>query len=180
MGGLTNLVYRVEMDGESYCLRVPGRGTEDYIDRKVEAHNAKVAADAASAPVVLFADPESGLMLTRYLEGFETMTPEVFARRPAPRAAPLPPFAAYTIIRPAFQFRFELFAMIDEYLRRLGAHGCAAARGLPRRGGEAGSVREALAAHPRSTLAPCHCDPLCENFLDDGSACGSSTGSTPA
>jgi thiamine kinase-like enzyme len=28
-------------------------------------------------------------------------------------------------------------------------------------------VRAALAAHP-AALAPCHCDPLCENFLDTG------------
>ena len=28
-------------------------------------------------------------------------------------------------------------------------------------------ARQALAAHP-APLAPCHCDPLCENFFDDG------------
>ena len=28
-------------------------------------------------------------------------------------------------------------------------------------------MRAALDAHP-ATLAPCHCDPLCENFLDTG------------
>jgi thiamine kinase-like enzyme len=32
---------------------------------------------------------------------------------------------------------------------------------------EAESIRSALAAHP-APLAPCHCDPLCENFLDAG------------
>ena len=37
MGGLTNVVHRV---GE-YCLRVPGEGTEEYIDRKAEAVAAK-------------------------------------------------------------------------------------------------------------------------------------------
>jgi thiamine kinase-like enzyme len=28
-------------------------------------------------------------------------------------------------------------------------------------------MREALQAHP-VTLAPCHCDPLCQNFIDTG------------
>ena len=46
LGGLTNLVFRVDAGGESYCLRIAGQGTEDYIDRKVEAHNARVAARA--------------------------------------------------------------------------------------------------------------------------------------
>jgi thiamine kinase-like enzyme len=32
---------------------------------------------------------------------------------------------------------------------------------------EAASVRAALARNP-APLAPCHCDPLCENFLDTG------------
>ena len=32
---------------------------------------------------------------------------------------------------------------------------------------EAEAVRRALNRHP-ATLAPCHCDPLSENFLDDG------------
>ena len=33
LGGLTNLVYRVG----THCLRVPGKGTEEYIDRANEA-----------------------------------------------------------------------------------------------------------------------------------------------
>ena len=34
-------------------------------------------------------------------------------------------------------------------------------------GRPADPVKQALAQSPVS-LAPCHCDPLCENFLDDG------------
>ena len=47
LGGLTNLVYRVESDEGSLCLRLPGKGTEEYIDRKVE----KVNATAAASPL---------------------------------------------------------------------------------------------------------------------------------
>ena len=36
LGGLTNLVYRLQAGDEDYVLRIPGEGTEDYIDRKVE------------------------------------------------------------------------------------------------------------------------------------------------
>ena len=46
LGGLTNLVYRIEHGDKRYALRIPGSGTEEYIDRKVEAHNARVAARA--------------------------------------------------------------------------------------------------------------------------------------
>ena len=44
LGGLTNLVHKVEMDTQSVVVRIPGPGTEEYIDRSIEAHNAKVAA----------------------------------------------------------------------------------------------------------------------------------------
>ena len=35
LGGLTNLVFRVEAPAGVYCLRLPGEGTEVYIDRKI-------------------------------------------------------------------------------------------------------------------------------------------------
>jgi Ser/Thr protein kinase RdoA (MazF antagonist) len=46
LGGLTNLVYRVDAGDRRYLLRIAGEGREDYIDRKVEGHNARVAAEA--------------------------------------------------------------------------------------------------------------------------------------
>ena len=46
LGGLTNRVYRLEAGDARYVLRIPGAGTDDYIDRKVEGHNARVAASA--------------------------------------------------------------------------------------------------------------------------------------
>ncbi len=36
LGGLTNRVYRLRGLDEETVLRLPGPGTEDYIDRKVE------------------------------------------------------------------------------------------------------------------------------------------------
>jgi thiamine kinase-like enzyme len=66
-----------------------------------------------------------------------------------------------------FPFRFELFAMIDDYLKVLSTKDVALPAGYHDVVREAGSVRSALAAHPASLVA-CHCDPLCENFLDTG------------
>ena len=84
LGGLTNRVYRVRAGGEALVLRVPGEGTEAYIDREVEAVNARAAAAAGVSPEVLYVDPARGLMLTRHVEG-RTMTPALF-REPARRA----------------------------------------------------------------------------------------------
>ena len=57
--------------------------------------------------------------------------------------------------------------MIDDYLKVLSTKDVALPSGYHDVVREAGSVREALAAHPIPLVA-CHCDPLCENFLDTG------------
>jgi thiamine kinase-like enzyme len=58
--------------------------------------------------------------------------------------------------------------MIDEYLNVLSTKDVALPAGYQDIVAEADrSIRAALAAHPLP-LAPCHCDPLCENFLDTG------------
>ena len=167
LGGLTNLVYRISDGTESYCLRVPGRGTEDYIDRKVEAHNAEVAAASGVSPAVLFSDPESGLMLSSFLDGCDTMSPENFRTKAGAAGRAGAAFRSLHNHPEAFSFRFELFAMIDDYLGVLAPLGAELPDGYHDVVAEAGPVREALVAHDIA-LAPCHCDPLCENFLDDG------------
>ena len=166
LGGLTNLVYRLETGDARYVLRIPGEGTEDYIDRKVEGHNARVAASAGVSAEVLFFD-DDGLMLARHLDGCVTMSAENFKSRsgaPARAAAALKQLHS---CGQTFEFRFELFAMIDEYLALLTKLEAPLPEGYHDVVAEAEAVRKALEANP-ATLAPCHCDPLAENFLDDG------------
>lgn len=166
LGGLTNLVYRVGLNDDTYILRLPGEGTEEYIDRAVEGHNAKVAAEAGVSAEVLFFDDSDGLMLAGYING-QTMSPERFASSPgaAPRAAQA--FKTLHEYGRKFEFRFELFSMIDEYLKVLDDLGASLPDGYNDMVREADAVRRVLNAHP-GKLAPCHCDPLCENFIDDG------------
>jgi thiamine kinase-like enzyme len=66
-----------------------------------------------------------------------------------------------------FEFRFELFAMIDDYLRILDERKAELPPGYAEMVESAAPVRAALQQNPIQ-LAPCHCDPLCENFLDNG------------
>lgn len=123
LGGLTNRVYRVERGGEAWVLRLPGEGTEAYIDRKVEAHNARAAQRAGVSPELLYADPDSGVMLMRHVEG-ETMSPEHFRSVAGAPTRAAQAFKQLHRSGETFEFHFELFAMIDDYLKvleRLGA-----------------------------------------------------------
>ncbi len=66
-----------------------------------------------------------------------------------------------------FKFHFELFSMIDDYLTILASKTLELPEGYNGIVKAAEPVKTALLRNP-SALAPCHCDPLCENFLDDG------------
>ena len=166
LGGLTNLVYRVGFDGTDYLLRIAGEGTGDYIDRAVEAHNAKVAADAGVSAGVLFFDESDGLMLADYIPEAVTMNAERFKDTGACRRAAL---AFRQMHRCGNDFRtvFDVFEKMDEYLALLAELKAPVPDGYEDVKRESDMVRKALAAHP-AALAPCHCDPLAENFLDTG------------
>lgn len=163
LGGLTNRVYRLG----DLCLRLPGKGTEAYINRAHEAIAAQEAAKAAVSPEVVSFDPASGVMVTRFIAGAETMTPEGFASRKGAAARAGAAFAQLHRSGAKFPFRFELFTMIDDYLALLSGKDVALPEGYHDVLSEAEAVRAALARAP-VPLAPCHCDPLCENFLDTG------------
>ncbi len=163
LGGLTNLVFRV---GE-YCLRIPGMGTEEYINRAHEEEATREAARVNVSPEVLHFDASTGIMVTRFIEGAVTMTPKGFRIRagaPARAGEALQRLHASDAV---FPFRFELFAMIDDYLSILSTKDVALPEGYHDVVAEAEGIRTVLNRRPLPEAA-CHCDPLCENFLDLG------------
>ena len=167
LGGLTNLVFRIDTGEGSYVLRIPGKGTEQYIDRAVEIHNARVAARAGVSAEVIFADTKTGIMLSRHIDGIVTMTADEFSTRDGAAARAGKALKQMHDCTEAFQFRFELFAMIDEYLAILDERKAELPTGYADVVRAALPVREVLQRNP-ADLRPCHCDPLCENFLDSG------------
>jgi len=163
LGGLTNKVYQL---GE-YCVRLPGEGTEEYINRAHEAVAAEEAAKAGVSPEVLHVDPENGVMVSRFIEGAVTMTPDEFRNIKGSPGRAAKAFAKLHHSGAVFPYRFELFNMIEEYLAILSTKDVTLPDGYHDVVKASGGVKEALDAHP-AKLAPCHCDPLCENFLDTG------------
>ncbi|MER8634759.1 phosphotransferase family protein [Mesorhizobium sp. M0854] len=163
LGGLTNLVF----SGKDFCLRIPGKGTEEYINRANEAVAAREAAKAGVSPHVLHVDAETGVLVTRFVAGAETMSPGKFKTRPGSPARAGKAFRRLHTSGAVFPSRFELFAMIDDYLKVLSTKDVALPGGYHDVVREAEAVRSALAAQPLPIVA-CHCDPLCENFLDTG------------
>ena len=163
LGGLTNMVFRAG----DYCLRIPGKGTEEYIDRANELVATRLVADAGVGPEILYADAQTGVLVSRFIEGAVTLTPERFRQVPGAPARAARAFRRLHDSGAVFPARFELFAMIDSYLAILATKDVGLPEGYHDVLQEAETVRAALAAHPLPNVA-CHCDPLCENLLDDG------------
>jgi thiamine kinase-like enzyme len=167
LGGLTNLVHLVETGARKVIVRIPGEGTEEYIDRSIEATNAKAAYRAGVSAEVLWADAGVGVMISEAIQDIETMTPELFSTRAGSPARAGVVLAKLHGSEEIFEFRFELFSMIDDYLKILATKDVNLPDGYHEIVKAAEPVKLALEANP-TPLAPCHCDPLCENFLDDG------------
>lgn len=164
LGGLTNKVYMVASPRGRHVLRIPGKGTEEYINRRVELVAARAASDVGISPKLLVSN-DNGLLLSEAILNSVTMSPAKFNENAAAirRAAQ----ALRTLHKSGavFDFRFELFAMIDEYLKILSTKDVELPEGYQRALESAEEVRAALNAHPLP-IAPCHCDPLSENFID--------------
>jgi len=158
---LTNRSFLVERGdaagAEAYVLRLPGRGTEQYIDRAAEAANARAAAGIGLAPPILYADPASGVMLSRYIEGAVPLSPERL--REGDHFA-----AAVALLRRlhgsslAFAGEMRLYPKIDQYLA---VASTPALRELRRAGEALRPVIEPGWGPPR----PCHIDPAPHNFI---------------
>ncbi len=167
LGGLTNLNYLVSGSAGTYVLRVPGDGTEEYIDRRLEVIAARSAATAGVNADIVFFDESDGLMVTRYIEGSTTMTPAGFAadHGALQRAAEVL-YRLHTTAEP-FAIDFQVFPTLEEYKSLLIAKGFVFPDGYAEAERIGAAAQAALEAYPVA-LVPSHCDPLCENFIDTG------------
>jgi thiamine kinase-like enzyme len=166
-GGLTNENFLVEVEGERYVMRVPGASTDLLsIDRANELHNTRAAAETGIGPRVL--EHVSGLdvMVLEFIPGAtmsaETLGSVHMARRMADSFRRL-----HSARR--FQQDFNMFRLIEYYLRIVDEHGVAIPHGYRERLPVVAEIERTVAVHALPAVS-CHNDLLCENFIDDGSA----------
>ena len=164
-GGLTNENYVVDVDGDRYVMRVPGRSTELLaIDRENEVRNTKAAATTGIGPKVLEHVPGADVMVLEFIAG-ETMSPKAL------RAPGMPARMAESFHRlhagPAFLREFDMFRLIEHYLGIARTHDVAIPADYTDWLGAVADIERALSA-ASLPKAPCHNDLLCENFIDDG------------
>ena len=163
-GGITNLNYRVDVHGESFVVRIPGKDSELLgIDRRREYACTVRASSSGVAPEVVYFLEREGILVTRFIAG-RGFSVEEMGRPSAIRRV------AASLRRyhrgPAFPGTFSALETVQEYLRRsrTGAPLPATIDWMMER---AETIERAMRAVPRP-LRPCHNDLLLANFIDDG------------
>ena len=164
VGGLMNGNFRVAItnDPRRYFIKIPGAGSEKFIDRKA-AHAAAVNAFRMGiGPEVIFFDTEEGIEAFEFLEGYRACTNADF-RDVDIQAAVIELYKKFNA-GPSLPLTKTVFDMIDEHFaqaRELGSHLPSDFPWLERR------YQEAKAAMIASglDLVPCFNDPMPGNFL---------------
>src|SRR5437899_6683753 len=164
-GGLTNENYLVEAGGERYVMRIPGTSTERLsIDRVNEVHNARAAASTGIGPAVLEHPPQLDVMVLEFIPGetmsAQTLQSERMARRMAESFKRL--HAA-----PRFLKDFDMFRLIEDYLRIVEGHGIRIPADYRKRLPLLADIERAVRVGALPSVS-CHNELLCENFIDDG------------
>ena len=164
-GGLTNENYLVDVEGRLYVMRMPGQSTELLsIDRANEVHNTIAAAETGIGPRVLEHVPDLDVMVLEFIPG-ATMSAETLQSVPMARRMAAS-FKRLHSARP-FQQEFNMFRLIEYYLRIVDEQGVTIPRGYRDRLPTVSKIERAVSVAALPAVG-CHNDLLCENFIDDG------------
>lgn len=162
-GGITNRNYRVEVEGESFVLRLAGAKTDLLgIDRPTEYAATVAAASIGIGPeVVCFIEPE-GYLVTRFIAG--RPIPPVEMRQPVTLARVAEIFRRIHDL-PPIPGKFSPFRIVEDYDRIARENGVAT---FPHNYAWLRSrMAEVETAFLKEPFTPCLChdDFLNENFL---------------
>jgi thiamine kinase-like enzyme len=170
-GGLTNHNYRVDVNGESFVVRVCGCDTEWLgINRQHEYECNVIAAEVGIAPEVLHFFPDLGSLVTRFVAGQKIPADAIGQREPMQRVV-RSIRALHQSPRP-FPSAWSPFRMAEAYRRNAQQLGCPMPDDIAELFAQMAQIE--LAMYGRVGLptapqpVPCHNDLLNENFLDDG------------
>lgn len=163
-GGITNQNYRVDIDGESFVLRVGGKGTHLLgIDRERESICSMLASRVGVAPNVLHFLPGEDALVTHFITG--TAITQESAAQPEILRRIVASMRRYHA-GPDFPGAFSPFATVRSYHQLALQYGVAFPDTLPGVFALMNRIEEALGAV--QNLKPCHNDLLASNFIDDG------------
>jgi len=170
-GGITNHNYIVWVNGGAgnpggakYVMRVPGQGTDLFIDRNVERECMVQAAKVGVGPAVAYQiDPEGALVID-FVEG-EIMHPDTIAGHPE-RLKQVVETVKVFHDKAVFSHKIKIFDMLRRYTKLAGEIGHPIPARLQSLLVVANDIEKATARNAPTDVA-CHNDLLSENFIID-------------
>lgn len=80
IGGMSNKNFRVNFEGRSYVLRVPGNGSDGMVERTNEEFNAIAGCRMGVNPEIRYFNAKTGIKLAEYVENAETLNSATIKR----------------------------------------------------------------------------------------------------
>lgn len=168
IGGLSNKNFRVNFEGKSYVLRVPGPGSEGMVERSNEEFNAIEGCKMGVNPQIRYFNAKTGIKLADYIHNAETLNCATIQRHDNLRKIA----DIYKRIHGAhvrLKNEFCVFQEIEKYDRLIAEHGAHMYEGW------AEFKPQVMALEARMNdlgveICPCHDDAVPENFIkaEDG------------
>ncbi|WP_172372502.1 choline/ethanolamine kinase family protein [Sporosarcina jiandibaonis] len=162
-GGMTNLNYLVTIDSTKFIVRIPGNGTEEFIDRGIEKENLEFASSLGINPELRYFDLDSGLKITKKIVSAITLTPELASQeKTMKKVAEI--FRTVHHSNRKMSNRFELFEMMTNFEELAHEAGAEFFDGFDEVKKEIISLQQYF-TDLNVEETPCHIDPACSNFI---------------
>ncbi len=162
--GLTNSNYKITVEGKSFVARIPGHGSDIFIDRDVELHNTLSASDIGVGARVFHSFESDYIIIAEFIQG-NVMSKEAFSDKDVIKRAVQ---SIKTVNTGAtFVSRFVMFDKFEEYMRIVRTHSIK----IPVNFSEAEQFVITVGKKFKKNmpeLLSCHNDLLAENFIDQG------------
>lgn len=165
-GGLTNSNYKVTIDEVTYAVRLAGAGTMEYLNRPAEKHNAQVMADIGISAPIVFYDETTGDQVCKYIDDCKTLHIPDFKEQERYLSMAAHVFRKYHDCKKEFISDFNPLNEVDAYIQLLAEKKYDFYQGAETMKEKIEEIKVLFKNNP-PPLAPCHNDPLCENWLDD-------------
>ncbi|MDE5978256.1 MAG: phosphotransferase family protein [Turicibacter sp.] len=69
MGGMSNLMYVIDVEGEKYTFRIPGKNAEVFVDREEELANIRIVDELGINNKTIYFDTKTGYKISKFVEG---------------------------------------------------------------------------------------------------------------
>lgn len=163
IGGMSNKNFRVNFDGKSYVLRVPGNGSEGMVERANEEFNAMEACKMGVNPEIRYFNASTGIKLADFVENAETLNAATIQRHDnMKKIAKIYQTIHGSHIR--LKNEFNIFHEIEKYDALMQKAGATMYEGWEKVRIQVMSL-EGYLNELGVELCPCHNDALYENFI---------------